>query len=149
VTENNRDKRILVLFYSALVFLMIQAVQASTVNFHNDASDLSLSTDQLIWSEGAFLTKAGASFVDTYDLKSLPPEITPFFFQPIPINFADTHLLATINGIGPHLAAEIVRDREGRGFFRNRDDLLRVSGLGPKRIAQIEGQLSFASDRNR
>ncbi len=53
-------------------------------------------------------------------------------------------LLETINGIGPHLAAKIIDERQARGIFRSRDDLLRVPGLGPKRISQIEKQLSFA-----
>lgn len=145
--EKYRDKRLLVLFFCALVFLVIQAVRESIVNFRNDRADIS--ADQLVWSDGTLLVGAGASHVDSHDCKDLPSEITPFFFQPIPVNFADAHLLATLNGIGPHLAAEIVRDREGRGFFRNRDDLLRVSGLGPKRVVQIEDQISFASERNR
>ena len=79
------------------------------------------------------------------DFGHTPANLTPFFFQPLPINFAEIELLETINGIGPRLAEEIVRTRDTRGFFTGPDDLRNVPGIGPKRIKQFETQFSFAT----
>ena len=79
------------------------------------------------------------------DSRKTAADLTPFFFQPLPINFAKAELLETINGIGPRLAEEIVRTREARGFFTGPDALRNVPGIGPKRIKQFETQISFAT----
>lgn len=71
------------------------------------------------------------------------PDLTPFVFLPIPVNFADARLLETVDGIGPHLAEEIVRTRTARGFFTDANALLSVPGIGPKRSKQLEKHFSF------
>ena len=42
--------------------------------------------------------------------------------------------LSAVPGIGPGLAAEVVREREEHGPFRSPDDLRRVRGIGPVRM---------------
>lgn len=42
-----------------------------------------------------------------------------------------------ISGVGPVLARRIVSDRERHGPYRDWDDLLRVKGVGPKKLARI------------
>jgi competence ComEA-like helix-hairpin-helix protein len=74
----------------------------------------------------------------------VPAALTPFLFQPIPVNFADQELLATISGIGPKLAAQIVKTRDSKGFFAKPEDLLAVPGVGRSRMHQFAPQFSFA-----
>lgn len=52
---------------------------------------------------------------------------------PVNINMADEETLAEeLNGIGPALAAAIVRDREENGPYEAPEDLMRVSGIGER-----------------
>jgi hypothetical protein len=74
----------------------------------------------------------------------VPAAVTPFFFQPIPVNFADQELLATISGIGPELAAQIVKTRDSKGLFAKPEDLLAIPGIGRSRMNQFAPQFSFA-----
>ena len=76
--------------------------------------------------------------------KAVPAGVTPFLFQPLPVNFADPELLATISGIGPELAARIVKTRNTRGLFAGPQDLLAVPGIGHSRMNQFAPQFSFS-----
>lgn len=58
------------------------------------------------------------------------------------LNRADQEQLATLPGIGPTLAERIVADRERRGPFGDADALMRVPGIGPKRLAQVRAFLT-------
>lgn len=53
------------------------------------------------------------------------------------INVASAQELEGLPGIGPVLAGRIVAFREARGPFRSVEDLLQVSGIGPKILDQI------------
>jgi competence ComEA-like helix-hairpin-helix protein len=75
---------------------------------------------------------------------SIPAAVTPFLFLPIPVNFADAELLATISGIGPKMAAQIVKTRESKGLFTGPQDLLTVPGIGPSRMNTFAPQFSFS-----
>jgi len=57
--------------------------------------------------------------------------------EPIDINAAGAADLVALPGIGPVTAARIVEDRQARGPYRRVDDLLRVKGIGPKKLARI------------
>lgn len=52
-----------------------------------------------------------------------------------------------LTGVGPSMGPEILRDREERGSFKGAKDLLRVKGIGPKKLEsmlpQIEGDDPF------
>lgn len=74
---------------------------------------------------------------------AIPAVLTPFFFAPLPINEADQDLLETLIGIGPHLAAEIIKTREKQGPFRRPEDLLAVRGIGKKRMLMFADQFSY------
>jgi competence protein ComEA len=51
---------------------------------------------------------------------------------PVNVNTADAETLEKeLSGIGPALAAAIVRDREENGPFGSPEELTRVSGIGP------------------
>ena len=55
----------------------------------------------------------------------------------VDINTASADELATLPGVGPIRAADIVRERQINGRFRACDDLRRVAGIGPATVAVI------------
>ena len=73
----------------------------------------------------------------------LSPALANIFFQPIPINRADVDILTSLPGIGPVLAERIVQRREKHGFFRSKDELLHIAGIGPKKLAGITDHITF------
>ena len=62
---------------------------------------------------------------------------------PIDVNTATEAQLEQLPGIGPTLAAAIVQERERNGPFTGIDDLTRVHGIGPGRLAQLRGFVAF------
>ncbi len=76
--------------------------------------------------------------------QTVPAGVTPFLFQPMPVNFADPQLLATISGIGPKLADRIIKTRNSKGLFTEPQDLLKVHGIGHSRMKQFAPQFSFS-----
>jgi len=57
--------------------------------------------------------------------------------RPIDLNAAGIVTLVQLPGIGPVLAQRIVAYRQANGPYRSVDDLLRVSGIGAKRLAEL------------
>jgi len=55
------------------------------------------------------------------------------------LNTADSITLQTLPGVGPVTAEKIVKDREVNGPYSSLEDLMRVSGIGPKRVEALEG----------
>ncbi|MFW8600882.1 ComEA family DNA-binding protein [Desulfobacterota bacterium M19] len=72
-----------------------------------------------------------------------PPSLALLAWRPFSINLAAADSLTMIHGVGPGLAAAIIRSRRLRGPFKGRGDLLRVSGIGPKTAAKIAAQVDF------
>jgi protein Tex len=64
----------------------------------------------------------------------------------VDVNTASPALLAYVAGIGPKLAAAIVRHRQEHGPFRRRAALLDVPGLGKKTFEQCAGFLRVRGD---
>lgn len=56
---------------------------------------------------------------------------------PIDINTAGIDELKALDGIGDSIALAIIEYRETYGNFRNREELLNVSGIGEKKLADI------------
>ncbi len=56
----------------------------------------------------------------------------------IDINRAEAKELALLPGVGPVLARRIVDNRDRLGKFGTVKDLLRVHGIGPKKLAAID-----------
>ena len=54
------------------------------------------------------------------------------------INTASAAELQTLSGIGPSLAQSIIDERTKNGAFASFDDLMRVSGIGEKKLAKIK-----------
>ncbi|MDU2507997.1 MAG: ComEA family DNA-binding protein [Collinsella sp.] len=54
------------------------------------------------------------------------------------INTASSAELQTLSGIGPSMAQSIIDERTKNGAFASVDDLMRVSGIGEKKLAKIK-----------
>jgi competence ComEA-like helix-hairpin-helix protein len=72
---------------------------------------------------------------------NLPPAVANIFFQPISLNRAEKEILSTLPGIGPKLAARIIQRRDTKGPFRSKEELLHITGIGPKKLAQLGNHL--------
>jgi uncharacterized protein len=66
----------------------------------------------------------------------------------VDLNTASPSLLKYVAGVSHKLALNIVEYREKGGRFRNRDELLKVKGLGPKTFVQCAGFLRIADGDN-
>lgn len=55
------------------------------------------------------------------------------------INSATAEELETLPGVGEATAEAIIQDREQNGPFASTEDLMRVSGIGEKKYAKLEG----------
>lgn len=70
-------------------------------------------------------------------LVDVPAFVVPIEFKlpgKVNINLAPAAELEKLPGIGPALAARIIAYREEHGPFESIDDLVRVSGIGPKTL---------------
>lgn len=66
----------------------------------------------------------------------------------VDVNTASAALLTYVVGIGPKLSEKIVLHRDINGSFRNREDLRKVAGLGPKAFEQSAGFLRIRNSTN-
>ena len=66
----------------------------------------------------------------------------------VDLNTASQALLARVSGLTPAVAASIVRWRDAHGAFRNRQQLLDVTGLGPRTFEQAAGFLRIRDGDN-
>lgn len=62
---------------------------------------------------------------------------------PLDPNVASARELAFVPGLSRALARAVVADREARGPFHRLDDLVRVRGIGPKRLARARPHLAI------
>ncbi|MBY5929830.1 RNA-binding transcriptional accessory protein [Halomonas sp. DP8Y7-3] len=66
----------------------------------------------------------------------------------VDLNTASSALLSRVAGLNPGLAENIVLQRNAKGVFRDRRDLLEVSRLGPKTFEQCAGFLRIMNGSN-
>lgn len=66
----------------------------------------------------------------------------------VEINTASKQLLTYVSGLGPQLAKNIVEYRNENGPFRSRQELRKVSRLGPKAFEQAAGFLRIRDAEN-
>lgn len=66
----------------------------------------------------------------------------------VDLNTASAPLLSRVAGLSPAVAASIVRWRDANGAFRTRQQLLDVSGLGPRTFEQAAGFLRIRGGDN-
>lgn len=66
-------------------------------------------------------------------------------FYPIDLNSASLEDLIKIPGIGKVIAKNIIEYREIHGPFTSVDELLKVKGIGPKKLSQIRPYLTISN----
>jgi len=66
----------------------------------------------------------------------------------VDLNTASMHLLNYVSGLGQQLARNIVDYRRENGMFRSREDLMKVSRMGPKAFEQAAGFLRIRDGVN-
>lgn len=69
--------------------------------------------------------------------------LTPFFFEPVPLNSADHSLLLSLPGIGPAMADRIIQYRRQHGPLTDISQLQNISGIGEKRSAQLANYITL------
>lgn len=74
---------------------------------------------------------------DRVDGGRMAPDRLAAWDAPVDVNRANADELASLDGIGPKLAARIVAARP----FRSVDDLARVRGIGRRRLARLRPRL--------
>jgi uncharacterized protein len=66
----------------------------------------------------------------------------------VDLNTASVPLLSRVSGVTPSVAQALVRYRDTNGGFTNRQQLLKVTGLGPKTFEQCAGFLRIRGGDN-
>lgn len=66
----------------------------------------------------------------------------------VELNTASKQILTYVSGVGPHLARKIIEYRDKHGAFKSREELMEISGLGPKAFEQAAGFLRIRDAEN-
>ena len=62
------------------------------------------------------------------------------------VNAASAQELEALTGVGPALAAAIVKDREENGAFETVEDLLRVKGIGESKLEEFRLEVTTGGE---
>ncbi|GAE27083.1 late competence protein ComEA [Halalkalibacter wakoensis JCM 9140] len=105
----------------------------------DEAEELKLNLAQLLHDEMMIYVP----FKGEEPLEHMPIEGSESTNGTININRAEATTLEQLPGIGPAKAQAIVAYREENGPFKTVEDLLQVSGIGPKSIEKLREQVAF------
>lgn len=131
--------------FAVFLLLLVTDVVCFLWSEKRNRSNESSTQVYLEWSStsGLGLATAGQQRSSFTTEVELPAELSPFFFNPVPLNEASKELLMTIRGLGPSLADKIIDYRTIIGPILNVDDLQSVKGIGPRKAALFEQFLDF------
>lgn len=136
--KGKKDKRFTLFLLLGSLFLVFIVLQIINTNSRDalTGSGLSLS------ATGSSLSLVSLGLAEK-EFSARPWNLSFFFFEKLPINKADKEALTTIKGIGPKLADSILQHRSAHGPFKERDDLLKIRGIGSKRVIYFEKMFDF------
>lgn len=77
--------------------------------------------------------------------RAVPQESFMPDVSPLDVNSATAEELTGLPGIGEVLARRIVDYRSANGPFETVEDLLSVSGIGEKKLAELEGRITVSN----
>jgi hypothetical protein len=139
IVDTNTDHRLLILI------LIAAAILASGWRRATPEPQVS----SYFWADGALIrtngSRAGQSvpLADSLSCADTPPQAARFFGLPLPVNRADQQALMALPGIGPKLSENILKYRAKQGGISGPDDLIKVKGIGPKRLARLTPLVCF------
>lgn len=96
-----------------------------------DVSENNSHTSNMVASVSAPIASLKKPSVKTYAKKPMPK-------APVHINSANAGQLQQLPGVGPAMAQKIMQYRQSSGGFKTVDELLNVSGIGPKKFAKMQ-----------
>ena len=107
------------------------------------AGGLAQGADTTSLNLAAFLTDGEKIHVPLEGEEAAPDSASDEGGEPdlINLNTADVAELDELPGVGEATALAIVEDREANGPFTSPEDLMRVSGIGEKKYAKLEGMI--------
>jgi competence protein ComEA len=97
-----------------------------------------------ITKSGLLKVGGGGQGTGPISLQSFDPPKIRVLAIPININTAKAEELDILPGVGPKMAQAIVAFREAHGRFSTLEDLQKVRGLGPKKIAALRPHITLA-----
>jgi comEA protein len=121
-------KEMIVLFFLCFTFLI--GIGVKFIRRHKEQRNLQAITIKKIIND-TLVTTIDEEEVDSIDVTTL-----------ININKASNKELEALSGIGPALAQRIIEYRQKYGGFKTKDEIKRVSGIGPKKFAAIEDKIT-------
>ncbi len=145
------DKRPLVLFLFGLALLLADFLSLFPQP-QEHSGDMAVRTDTGGWRiVRSTFDAAGTAEQGTQDRPlfapeaegSLPSSLYLFAGRPLPVNTADTAALTMLPGVGPALAEEIRREIRERGPLQGPEDLLKVRGIGPRKLEALLPLICF------
>jgi comEA protein len=120
----------------ALVIIVITITTAGILQLIRPVQEKSLSQDYAT-SDSLF-----QSIVSENRINTLVPA-KPATHENININTASAYELESLPGIGKTIAQRIIDYRTTHGFFTSHNDLLKVKGLGEKKIERLKEKIVF------
>lgn len=138
-----------VVLFACTLFLILQVYSFFLLSRETDTLDRYLDVlDKRFLSVASFdpfssglQSKQSVTFA-SQDISHL----SPFFFEPIPINFCEKSLLLSVRGIGPNLAKRILQARNSKGNFTDPEQLLEIKGIGSAKLSLIKPYFDFSKN---
>jgi competence ComEA-like helix-hairpin-helix protein len=134
-TEN--EKRVIIV----LVLGLIIGMGISAYKGYNSDIEISDYTELYAERDSIFLARS-AAIPDKSDGRSAPPLVL-LAPNSININTASKEELTLLPGIGDAYAERIILYREDYGAFTSVEDLVKVRGIGPRRLEQIKPYITY------
>ncbi len=116
---------------------------AKTGGFHESTEITPESLSAKIDQSGRLSLTAAEEGKRKVILQALEPSKMKVLSLPVNINTAKMEELDILPGIGPKMARAILDYREVHGKFSVFEDLLRVKGIGPKKLAALRPHITL------